>query len=438
MRETWETRVKGGRRMAATETITETIHTVVIAGAGIAGASAAETLRREGFEGRIVLVGDEPEPPYERPPLSKGYLLGTTPEEKLFPREAEGYARLGIELRTGARVARVEADARRLVLEDGEAIAFDRLLIATGGVARELAVPGANLAGIHTLRTLADARALRAGIMAAGQAGGRVVVIGAGFIGSEVAAACRELGVDVTVLEVLPVPLGRALGEEMGRVYADIHRRHGVDLRLGEGIAAFRGGGGHVEEVVTSRGERVPCALALVGVGMRPADAWLVGSGVALDGGVVVDAYCETTLPGVYAAGDVARWPYHPAGTAQPRLVRLEHWDNALRQAEAAARNLLGKRVAYAPVPYFWSDQYDLKLQYVGYATQWDQVVTRGQPGDGPFAAFYLERGVVRAALAVNRVRDLVPLKKLIGATADADALADEDTPLRSLISRAG
>ena len=417
---------------------TETIQTVVIAGAGIAGASAAETLRREGFAGRIVLLGDEPEPPYERPLLSKGYLLGTTPEEKLFPRGAEGYASLGIELRTGTRVARLDAGARRLVLADGEALAFDRLLIATGGVARGLAVPGADLAGIHTLRTLADARAVRAGITQVGRAGGPVVVIGAGFIGCEVAAACRMLGVDVTVLEVLAAPLERVLGAEMGRVYADIHRRHGVDLRLGEGIAAFRGGGGHVEEVVTSRGERVPCALALVGVGMRPADEWLAGSGVALDDGVMVNAYCETTLPGVYAAGDVARWPYQPAGAATPQFVRLEHWDNALRQAEAAARNLLGRRVAYAPVPYFWSDQYDLKLQYVGYATEWDRVVTRGRPGDGPFAAFYLEHGVVRAALSVNRVRDLVPLKKLIGTAPDADALADESVELRGLITRIG
>jgi len=417
---------------------TEPIRTVVIAGAGIAGASAAETLRREGFAGRIVLVGDEPEPPYERPPLSKGYLLGTTPEEKVFPRGVDGYASLGIELRTGARVARLDAAARRLVLADGEALAFDRLLLTTGGVARRLAVPGADLAGIHTLRTLGDARALRAGITDVGRAGGRVVVIGAGFIGSEVAAACRALGVDVTVLEVLAAPLERVLGAEMGHVYADIHRRHGVDLRLGEGIAAFRGSGGRVEEVVTSRGERVPCALALVGVGMRPADEWLAGSGVALDGGVLVDAYCETTVPGVYAAGDVARWPYQPAGAAQLQLVRLEHWDNALRQAEAAARNLLGKPVAYAPVPYFWSDQYDLKLQYVGYATEWDRVVTRGQPGEGPFAAFYLERSVVRAALAVNRVRDLVPLKKLVGTAPDVVALADEGVELRGLLTRAG
>ncbi len=417
---------------------TETIRTVVIAGAGIAGASAAETLRREGFAGRIVLLGDEPEPPYERPPLSKGYLLGTTPEEKLFPRGADGYAALGIELRTGARVARLDAGAHRLALADGEPLAFDRLLIATGGVARGLAVPGADLAGIHTLRTLADARAVRAGIADVGRTGGRVVVIGAGFIGCEVAAACRALSVDVTVLEVLAAPLERVLGAAMGRVYADIHRRHGVDLRLGEGIAAFRGGGGRVEEVVTSRGERVPCTLALVGVGMRPADEWLAGSGVARDDGVMVDAYCETTRPGIYAVGDVARWPYQPVSAAEPQFVRLEHWDNALRQAEAAARNLLGKRVAYAPVPYFWSDQYDLKLQYVGYATAWDRMVTRGQPGEGPFAAFYLERGVVRAALAVNRVRDLVPLKKLIGTTPDADALADESVELRALLTRAG
>lgn len=257
------------------------------------------------------------------------------------------------------------------------------------------------------------------------------MVVGAGFIGSEVTAAARTLGIPVTLLEVLPVPLDRVLGPRLGGIYAEIHRAHGVDLRLGEGIAAMQGRG-RVEQVATERGETVACGLVVVGIGMRPADGWLTDSGVALGDGVLVDAYCETSVPGIYAAGDVARWPYGDGG----ERVRLEHYDNALRQGEAAARNMLGQRQPYAPVPYFWSDQYDLKLQMVGHTAGWDDVLLRGDPDSGSFMGFFIVAGVALAAVAVNRTRELVTLRKLVAARKPVDTglLADDAVPLKSLL----
>jgi 3-phenylpropionate/trans-cinnamate dioxygenase ferredoxin reductase subunit len=410
----------------------ERIERVVIVGAGIGGPSAAEALGREGFDGRIVLVGAEREPPYERPLLSKGYLTGAVDEAKVTLRPPGDYAAEGIDLRLGERVAALDVAGRSVALASGERLAFDRLLIVTGSDVRRLDVPGADLPGVRYLRTLDDARSLKADLHALRGTGGRVVVIGAGFIGAEVASDCRELGLEVTLLEILPAPLMRALGEEMGRWLAEVHRAHGVDLRLGEGVAALRGNG-RVEEVLTTSGARIACALVVAGLGVRPADDWLRSSGLALDDGVRVDAYCETSAPGIFAAGDVARWPYQPAGADRAEWVRVEHWDNALRQGEAAARSLLGRRVPFAPVPYFWSDQYDLKLHYVGLAHAWDRIVLRGQPSNAGFFAFYLTAGRVAAALSVNRVRDLVPLKRLIGSSPGEAALADERVDLRTL-----
>lgn len=412
------------------------IKRIVIVGGGMAAAGAIEALRGGGYDGRICLVSMEQEVPYERPPLSKGYLLGTTPEERLFPRPESYYAEHGVELRLGVAAAGLDATARTVMLTDGSNVGFDRLLIATGGTVVPLHVPGTELPGIRYLRTLEDARALGDALRAASAAGGRMVVVGAGFIGAEVAAACRTLGLDVTMLEILPAPLVRALGEEMGAYYAAVHRAHGVDLRLREGMAAFHGAG-RVEEVVTTSGERIACASVVVGIGTRPAMEWLEGSGVALGDGVLVDEHCETSVPGVFAAGDVALWPYQQEGMREPERVRLEHFDNALRQGEAAARSMLGEQKAFAPVPYFWSEQYDLMMQYVGYARTWERVVLRGEPASGePFAAFYLADGHIRAALAVNRVRELVALKKLVGAVVAPEVLADESTDLRELAKR--
>lgn len=411
-------------------TSAEREQTFLVVGASMAGASAVETLRREGYSGRLVLVGAEPHLPYERPPLSKGVLTGATPDERVFLRDAAFYAAQNVELRLGTTAVELDPAARIVTLAHGERMRFDRLLIATGGEVRRLRVPGADLPGVHYLRTLDDARALAAALRRVADGGGRVVIVGAGFIGAEVASDCRHLGMDVTVLELLPAPLGRVLGDTVGGICAEIHRAHGVDLRLGEGIAAVRGAG-RAEEVVTTTGARVPCALVVVGVGMRPADAWLRGSGLALDDGLLVDALCQTSAPGIFAAGDVARWPYQLSG----EQVRLEHYDNALRQGDAAARNMLGQSTPYTPVPYFWSDQYDLKLQYVGYAHPEDHVVLRGRPREGPFIAFYLRDGRLRAALAVNRVRDVATLKRLIAAQAAPEpaALANDDVPLKAL-----
>jgi 3-phenylpropionate/trans-cinnamate dioxygenase ferredoxin reductase subunit len=409
--------------------------TVTVVGANIAGASAVEALRRAGYGGRIVLIGAEAELPYERPPLSKEYLLGERAEETLFLRPAAFYEELGVELRLGTRADALDVRAREVALADGARVRFDRLLIATGSVVRRLPVPGGALAGVHYLRTLAEGRALAAEFRAAAGASGRGVVIGAGFIGAEVASACRALGLDVTLIELLPLPLSRALGDEVGSIFAEIHRGHGVDLRLDERVAEIRGAG-RVEEVVTASGARIPCSFVLIGVGVAPATEWLRGSGLALDDGVVVDEFCESGIAGIFAAGDVARWPYSSPRAAAPVRVRLEHWDNALRQGEAAARNLLGQRAPYAPVPYFWSDQYNLRLQYVGYAATWDRIVFRGVPQGDSWIAFYLRDGRIAAALAVNRVRDLVPLKKLVGASVAPEVLADESADLRALALR--
>ena len=409
----------------------DTPERIVVVGASMAGASAVETLRRAGYAGAITLIGAEPHLPYERPPLSKGVLTGTAVPESVFLRDAAFYAQQAIQLRLGTRAVALDVAGRAVSLPDGERIAFDRLLIATGGVPRHLSVPGADLPGVVYLRTLDDALALAAELQALAESGARLVVVGAGFIGSEVAAAARTRGVAVTMLDVLPVPLDRALGPRLGAIYAEIHRAHGVDLRLGESVAALRGRE-RVEEVVTERDETIACGLVVVGIGMRPADDWLLDAGVTLHDGVLVDAYCESSVPGIFAAGDVARWPLPPEGAR----VRLEHYDNALRQGEAAARNMLGARLPYAPVPYFWSDQYDLKLQMVGHAPGWDDVVLRGEPASGSFAAFYVVAGAPHAAVAVNRTRELVTLRKLVAARTPVDAalLADEQTPLKALV----
>lgn len=408
------------------------IQQVVVVGANIAGASAVEALRRAGYDGRLTLIGAEAELPYERPPLSKEYLLGERPEEKLFLRPATFYDEMNVELLLGARADALDTTAREVTLADGSRIGYDRLLIATGSRVRRLSLPGGDLPGVYYLRTLADGRALAAEMRSTSDASGRGVVIGAGFIGAEVASACRSLGLDVTLIEALPLPLSRALGDKIGAIFAAIHRAHGVDLRLSEGVAEIRGAG-RVEEVITTSGARIPCSFVVIGVGVAPAVEWLAGSGLAIDNGVVVDEFCESSASGVFAAGDVANWPYQQAGDASPVGVRLEHWDNALRQGEVAARNLLGQRTPYAPVPYFWSDQYNLRLQYVGHAATWDQLLFRGAPSGDAWIAFYLRAGRVAAALAVNRVRDLVPLKKLIGMAVAPDTLADESTNLRAL-----
>jgi 3-phenylpropionate/trans-cinnamate dioxygenase ferredoxin reductase subunit len=410
------------------------IQTIAIVGANIAGASTAEALRRAGYDGRLTLIGAEPELPYERPPLSKEFLAGHVDAAQLTLRPRAFYDEQRIELWLGQRATALDAAARTIALANGERHRFDRIALATGSELLPLPVPGADLPGVHYLRTVADGQVLLAALRAGASHGGRVVVIGAGFIGSEVAAGCRVAGMDVTLIEMLATPMERALGPEMGALLAEVHRAHGVEVRAGETVAAIRGHG-RAEEVVTASGARIPCDFAVVGAGVRPTTDWLADSGLTLANGVVVDATCASSAPGIFAAGDVANWPYQPAESAPLLRVRLEHWDNALRQGETVARNLLGEGVAYRHIPYFWSDQYDLKLQYVGYTPTWDQIVVRGNPPES-FVAFYLLAGRVRAAFSSNRQRDLVTLKKLIGADPllPPDLLADDQRPLKELL----
>ncbi|HEX5418179.1 MAG TPA: FAD-dependent oxidoreductase, partial [Chloroflexota bacterium] len=366
--------------------------TALIVGASLAGGRAAETLRQEGFEGRIVLLGTEVPRPYDRPPLSKGILRGEIAEEEIFLRPAEYYGEQEIELRPGETATALRPPERAVTLASGEAITYDKLLIATGVTVRQLVVPGSHLKGIHYLRTIEDARAIRA----AAEKANRAVVVGAGFIGAEVAASLRSVGREVSLLEVLPVPLQRALGERVGGIYAEIHRERGVDLRLNEGVSAFRGAE-RVEAVVTSSGATIPADLVVVGVGVRPNVDWLADSGLAIENGILVDEFSRTNLPDIFAAGDVANW-WHP-GLGE--RLRVEHYDNAQNQGVAAAKSMLGKGEPYAPVPYFWSDQYDLTLQYVGHARGDDEVVFRGDIGARSFVAFYLRDGAIRAALGI-------------------------------------
>ena len=414
------------------------IETIAIVGANIAGASTAEALRRAGYDGQLTLIGAEPDLPYERPPLSKEFLAGQIDDAQLTLRPRTFYDEQRIELWLGQRATSLDAAERAITLTNGERHRFDRIVLATGSELLPLSVPGADLPGVHSLRTLADARSLLAALRSGVSHRGRVVVIGAGFIGSEVAANCRMAGMDVTLIEMLATPLERVLGPVMGALLADVHRAHGVETRTGETVAAIRGQG-RAEEVVTNSGARIPCDFVVVGAGVRPATDWLADSGLTLANGVVVDATCASSAPGIFAAGDVANWPYQPAASAPLLRVRLEHWDNALRQGETVARNLLGADVAYRHIPYFWSDQYDLKLQYVGYTPTWDQIVVRGNPPDS-FIAFYLLGGRVRAAFASNRQRDLVTLKKLVGADPllAPEVLADDGRPVKELLKLIG
>ncbi len=401
--------------------------TFVVVGANLAGGRAAQWLRQEGFDGKIILIGAEPDPPYERPPLSKEYLRGDMPRERLFIAPSEAYREQEIELRLGARATSISPAERSVELEHGERIRYDKLLLATGGHVRHVSVPGSELEGIHYLRTVADSERIAAEL----QPGRRLVVIGAGFIGAEVAATARTKGLDVHVLEMAPVPLGRVLGEELGRTYAKIHRDHGVQLHTGEAIERFEGVT-RVERVVSSSGRKIDCDVVVVGVGIEPATELAQDAGLEVEDGIVVNEYCETSAPDIYAAGDVASF-YHPLLDTR---LRVEHWSNAQNQGITAAKNMLGKQKAYDDIPWFWSDQYDLNMQYIGHAPRWDEIVLRGDVAGRSFTAFYIEGGRLRAALAVNHQRDIRASRELIkrGAPVSAGALRDEGRELNSLV----
>lgn len=401
--------------------------TIAIVGASLTGASAAATLREEGFDGRVVLLGAEPQLPYDRPPLSKAYLRGATPFEKTLLRPAEFYREKDIELRLSTTVTRVDAEKRRLELAGGERLDFDSVLIATGGRNRRFPIPGLDLPGVYDLRTVADADRIRE-VIAPGR---RAVVVGLGFIGAEVASSLRECGVEVVAIEPFQTPLFRALGAEIGGVVEGLHRDHGVDMILGDAVSAFEGSG-RVERVVTTGGRRVECDFAVFGLGIEPAADLVAGSGVRVDNGIVVDELCRTNVPGVFAAGDVANH-YHPVCARQ---TRVEHWQNGVKQGAAAARSMLGRGQPYDEVHWFWSDQYDANIQYAGFHAAWDQIVVRGSLAERKFLAFFLTAGRVESAVAINQGRDLRRAFPLIRARVPVDParLADPQVDLRTLV----
>jgi NADPH-dependent 2,4-dienoyl-CoA reductase/sulfur reductase-like enzyme len=394
--------------------MTGELGTVCVVGASLAGLNAAETLRREGFDGRLVLVGDEPHAPYDRPPLSKQLLRGEWEPERTALRTPDAIDELGAEWLLGTRATALDLDARHVTLDDGSRIDFDGLVIATGATPRRL--PGTpDLAGVFVLRTLDDSLALAGALEGAAH----LVVVGAGFIGLEVAASARALGVETTVVEVAPVPLAHAVGAAVGAGLARLHADHGVDLRCGVGVEGLDGRDGAVAAVRLSDGSVVEADVVVIGVGVRPQTDWLEGSGLALDDGVVCDATCAAA-PGVVAAGDVARWPNPLFG----ETMRVEHWDNAVQQGVAAARRLLAGPDAaepFAPVPYFWSDQYDRKIQFVGRPGDHAEVVA-GSPADERFVVAYGREGRLVGALSVKSARTLADLRAMIAERAQFEA----------------
>ena len=407
---------------------------IVIVGASLAGGTAAATLRDEGFDGDIVLIGAEPQLPYSRPPLSKGYLRGQDRFEDQLVKPASYYAEQRIQLKLGVRATAIVAKQKLVELEGGERVAYDRLLLATGGRNRTFSVPGANLAGVFQLRTVADCDRIRA----AAAPGRRAVVIGFSFIGSEVSASLRQLGVDVTAIESSRVPLARVLGDEVGQVVADIHRDKGVELISEDSVEALEGSG-RVARVRTKKGRVFDCDLVVAGIGIVPNAELLAAAGAQVDNGVLVDERCRTSLPDVFAAGDVANHLHPLFGR-----LRVEHWNNGNQHGAAAGRSLLGRGGPYDYVHTFWSDQYEHVIEYVGFATSWDRVVFRGRPERGKFLGFYLKDGVVRAAMGLDRGGDpedpkgeseLKAAVEMVRRRAKIDPakLADESVGLRSL-----
>ena len=404
-----------------------TDRTFVIVGASLAGATAAATLRSEGFDGRIALIGAEPLAPYERPPLSKEYLRGEQPLEDAFVRPPEWYAEQEIDARFGTRAVQIDVREREVVLAGGERIAFDRLLMATGSRNRSLDAPGAGLPGVFDLRHADDADRIKEAV---GQ-GARVVCVGMGFIGAEVAASLRMLGNDVTVVEIFETTLYRILGPAIGRVLEAVHRDHGVKMLFNEAVASFEGDG-RLEAVVTSGGRRIDADVAIVGVGTEPAVELMAGTGLDQGGGIPVGPTLETEVRGVYAAGDVARQEHPLFGP-----IRVEHFDNAIKMGETAARNMLGAETVFGDPHWFWSDQYESQVQTAGIAPTWDWMVVRGSLEERSFCAFLLDGdGVLRSTVSLDWPRDVRRSFGLIAAQVapDPTALEDPDVDLRTLV----
>lgn len=402
----------------------------IIAGAGLAGAKAAEALRTEGFDGPVLLLGEERERPYERPPLSKGYLLGTSEKEKVYVHPPQWYAANDVDLRTGNAVTALDPAAHEVTLADGSRLGYAKLLLATGSTPRTLPVPGADLDGVHTLRRLADSDRLKDVFRSAA----RIVVIGGGWIGLETAAAARAAGVEVTVLESAPLPLLGVLGPEVAQIFAGLHTEHGVALRCDTQVTEITGTDGAVDGVRLADGTRIAADAVIVGVGITPNSELAAAAGLKVDNGVVVDERLCSSHPDIHAAGDVAN-AYHPL---LGRHLRVEHWANALHQPATAARAMLGREAVHDRLPYFFTDQYDLGMEYTGHVEPggYDRVVFRGDTGAREFVAFWLSGGRVLAGMNVNVWDVTEPIRALVasGRAVDPERLADPGVPLAELL----
>ena len=401
--------------------------THVIVGAGLAGAKAAETLRSEGFDGRVVLVGDEAERPYERPPLSKEYLRGEAPE-KPYVHDERYYAENEIELELRSHVTEIDPAASEIVIGDRR-LGYSSLLLATGAAPRRLAVPGSDLDGVLYLRDLSDSERIGERI----ERGQRLVVVGSGWIGAEIAASARQKGCEVTMIEMSSLPLERVLGPEVGSIYLDLHRSHGVEFLPETTVERFEGERS-VERVLTRDGASIETEFVVVGIGVVPRTGLAESAGLRIDNGVLVDARLETSIPHVFAAGDIANADHPFYG----RRLRVEHWANALGQGPAAARAMLGHPGGYDEIPYFFSDQYDAGMEYGGFASEWDEVVFRGDPEQGEFIAFWLVGDRVVAGMNFNVWEVNEAIRELIRSrqTIDPRRLADPDTPLEEVAVR--
>ncbi|HWN39179.1 MAG TPA: FAD-dependent oxidoreductase [Gammaproteobacteria bacterium] len=399
---------------------------LVIVGGGQAAAQAVQSLRQQSFAGAITLLSDEPYPPYQRPPLSKKYFAGELARERLMLRPAAFYAEKGVALELGARVEELEPAARRVRLRDGRTLAYDRLLLATGSRARALPVPGVDLAGVHYFRTITDVDSILASLAPAA----RVLLVGAGYIGLEVAASARQRGFDVTVLEAAERVMSRTVSAEISAFYDACHRAAGVTIHCGAGVKAFVGAD-RVTAVETSDGRNFACDVAIVGIGIEPNVELAARAGLECSNGIIVDELARTADPNIVAAGDCTN---HPLPLLE-RRVRLESVPNAIHQAKVAAATLLGSPSPYSEVPWFWSDQYDLKLQIAGLSTGYDEVVLRGDPATRSFAAFYLRAGQLLAVDAINSPKDFIAGKKLVAGRARIapDVLRDPKTDLAAI-----
>jgi 3-phenylpropionate/trans-cinnamate dioxygenase ferredoxin reductase component len=401
--------------------------TFIILGASLAGAKAAEELRERGFDGKVVLVGTEVERPYERPPLTKDYLRGESEREKAYVHSERFYDEHDIELESGVTATAIDPASSTVTLDNGRELHFDRLLLTTGAEPRPIPVPGADLDGVYYLRTLDDCDALRLRL----DAGGRVAVIGGGWIGSEFAASARQKGLEVALIDPLEIPMARLFGDEVGSFYRDVHAQQGVELLLGDGVDSFEGDGA-VARVKTTGGKNVECDFVVVGIGVAPRVGLAEAAGLKIDNGIVVDEHLRSSAENVFAAGDVAN-AWHPFYKQQ---IRVEHWANALNQGPAAARAMLGDEAGYERLPYFFSDQYDVGMEYSGHAIDSDEVVFRGNRQSGEFVAFWLQDQRVVAGMNVNVWDVNQHVQGLIRSRAQVNTaeLADPDTSLESMV----